>query len=383
GLLADLEDPVEKKDRDYYPGLYDELFHNGKHIAHSANVSILMYMCNKEALRKTGQTLPPYRWRFEEFEKMGREYVKEANRGEKRQTRFFADKVNRELMRRSLGVSWFNETMTKSALNDPRNVEVLLKIHQWTFEDHIIPSLGEIQSLSTDLVQGFGGAPVQLFHRGNFAMILFGTWVLVSLRELGTPIDLGAVEPPHGGFPTTDIYGRVIAVYSGSPNKKEAGQFIEFLSSESFNRNVIESGDGYPPDPAYLSDPSLLHPATYSNEWLLHEAFAKASMEISQCREYSSFCQLQDYIRKEEDAFYGFMSGLYSAESATEQMGRQMDNAIQAYLGRRPKLFESYQAALERQKKIDAVKKAGKKIPLELVDNPVLKRFYLETGRGE
>ncbi|MBL8992224.1 MAG: extracellular solute-binding protein, partial [Spirochaetia bacterium] len=387
GLLSDLSDLPERlhfKTNNYYPGLYDQLFRDGKRYAYSANVAVNMFIANKLAFRKAHIPLPPYRWTHEEFERIGRDYVESANKGESRRLYFFANnnKYFREVLRRSAGVSWFNESLTKSSLDDPRHIAVLGKIKKWVDEMHILPSEGDVAALSTQLVTGFGGAESQYFHKGYFATLFWGSWALVGLRELGGEMELAAIEPPHAGFPTTDLGGRGIMIYEGSQHKEEAALFIKFLSSEEYNLSQIESGDAQPPDPSFLDRQEFLHPKRFPNEWEVMEKFARASKEIAQCREYSPFANFSESWRAYDSYYSGYMSGVYTAHEMAKQSAEAMNRGIVAYVKRHPLLQKSYEEALERQKKIDVIKAENGKIPLELVDNPVLKRFYRETGMG-
>ena len=64
-------------------------------------------------------------------------------------------------------------------------------------------------------------------------------------------------------------------------------------------------------------------------------------------------------------------------------MTSKIEKEISGYVKRHPEKKAAYLAALERQKKIDSLREAGKKIPLALVDNVFLKRYYKDKGLGE
>jgi hypothetical protein len=55
---------------------------------------------------------------------------------------------------------------------------------------------------------------------------------------------------------------------------------------------------------------------------------------------------------------------------------------LRTYVASHEELKPRYIAALKRQAVIDEAKAKGEKIPLELVDNPFLKKYYRETGKG-
>ncbi|MBL8991702.1 MAG: extracellular solute-binding protein [Spirochaetia bacterium] len=383
GLLADLTDMAKKfgHESNYYPGAVDDVFIDGRRYAYHGNIGVGLYYVNKAAFEKVGIAPPPFRNDFQTFRNVGLEYTRRANKGVKRQEYFYAGGADREVIRRTAGVSWFNETLTRGGLDNPRYAEVLKHIHRWTFEDHILPTAAEISSFAID--QGVGGPIFQLFYRGNFAMMYTGIWAIMQLRVMGKGIEMSAVEPPNGGYPVTMLSGRCIVMYQGTKQREAAEYFYKFLGSSDYNMNIIAVGDSSPPDPAYLERTEFLKPVGYTNEWEIHEIYARAQKANGQGREYSPFASASVYLKEDNQSYTGFMSGIYTAEKAAEIANGVVNKEIDRYLRIHPERMTEYNKALERQKKIDEAKKAGKKIPLNLVDNTFLKRYYRDTGLGE
>ncbi len=383
GLLADLTDMAEKfgHKSNYDPGVTDDLFVNGRRYAYAGNAGVSLLYVNKNAFKKMGLAQPPYRWDFDTFERIGKEYTAKANQGKKRQEFYFAGSLDREVLRRTVGVSWFNETLTRSGLNDPRYVAVLKRFYQWTYQDHLLPTAAEISSFNIE--QGVGGPIFQLFYRGNFAMMYTGIWALMQLREMGKGMEMSAAECPNGGYPTTYLAGRAIAMYEGGKNKEAAEYFFKFLGSREYNLQIINCGDSSAPDPIYLNSEEFLRPAGFTNEWEIHELYAKGQKANAQGREYSPFASASVYLKEEGHAFSGFMSGIYNAEKTVENAANAVNKEIDRNLRIHPEKMEAYKKALERQEKIDQLKKAGKKVPLDWIDNSFLKRYYRDMGLGE
>jgi serine/threonine-protein kinase RIO1 len=76
-------------------------------------------------------------------------------------------------------------------------------------------------------------------------------------------------------------------------------------------------------------------------------------------------------------------SGIGTPESVLVEQEVLIKKAIANHLARHPELKDRYLSDLETQRKIDALKAAGKKVPLALVANPFLRVYYQKTGRGE
>ncbi|MBT3377873.1 MAG: extracellular solute-binding protein [Lentisphaerae bacterium] len=240
-----------------FPAMEPELTVNGRQYAFPCNVYAHMLWVNKGTFHQNGVPLPPKRWTFEEFERQGKQFVEAANRGKARQTAFFVNGPNSTIWRRSLGMDIYNETMTRCILDDPRNVELLKRIHRWTYDDHIIPSAADREAFATE--SGYGGSSFQLFNSGNYAMVWCGRYALIQFREFGT-LDLAVAEPPHGGFPVTSTGTRAAAVYIGGKHRDLAKYFLSYLASEAYNMNIVRDADALPPNPKYTKTEAYRRP---------------------------------------------------------------------------------------------------------------------------
>jgi multiple sugar transport system substrate-binding protein len=384
GMLEDITELWKKGGEpsdNFYPQFADDSFIDGKRYAYNGNADITMVMVNKDAFKKLGLPLLTYRNDVETFEKAGRAFTVAANKGLKHQDHFFLGSLTPTHLRRTKGVSHFNETLTKAALNLPETIETMKIYKKWIYEYHLIPTVAEMASFNVE--DGIGSADFQLFYKGNIAMIFTGRWSLMQIRNMGPGLDMTVIEPPNAGYPTAVIGGREIVLYKGSANKELAKYFFMFLSSETYNRYIIECGDSFPPNPAFLDSEELLHPKKYTNEWELQQNFVKGFKSIGQGREYSPYAAASVYLSKEGKIYDAYLSGVISAEEAAKELDEAVNEEIRKQLQRHPELQSSYQASLLKQKQIDEIKKAGKKIPADLIDNTFLKRFYRDTGRLE
>ncbi|MBL8993255.1 MAG: extracellular solute-binding protein [Spirochaetia bacterium] len=384
GVLKDMSQ-VDKefgyKDSDIYEPTRPDIFMDGKHYAFPCNIGLAALLVNRDAFRKAGMEPPPSRWDFASFEAIGREFVKKANAGKKRQESFMMDTSMGELMRRSLGVSYFNETLTKAAINRPEYIDVLKRIYRWIYVDHLLPSAAERASFTIE--QGYGGLSFQLFFHGQYAMIHTGRWAMIQLRDMKAKFEIGVAEYPHGGYPNALAVSRSIVVYAGSKHPELPKYFCAFLRSEDYNMHIVRDSDGNPPETPYLDREEFLRPVGHENEWLMHQGLGTIAKTIAIGREFSPYVLYVAYQKFENRFNDGFISGIYTAEQTAKLIDDVINEEIRKYLARNPGKQADYDKALERQKQIDALKKEGKKIPLALVDNIFLKRYYKDTGRGE
>lgn len=380
GLLTDVTEWAKELgfDPSYtFPSIEPEITLDGRQYMFPCNVYAHMYWANKETLGEHGRPVPPRRWDAETFEEHGKAFVKAANPKGERQRIFFANTVSVGVLRRSLGLSAFNETLTRCTLDDERYVRVLKLVHKWTYEDRILPSAADRESFATEA--GYGGATLQLFNSGNYAMFWMGRYALIQLRKFGA-LALSVSEPPHLGFPNTSTGTRAAAIYTGSKHKDLAKYFLAFLASEDYNMHVVEDADALPPNPKFTETEEFVKPQEHPNEWGSHEAFSETAKTIAIGGSYSPFVVPSVVNRIDREVNEGFMAGIYTAEEAARLSAQRINGEIKRTLRENPKLKPLYDKLSERQRQIDQLRAQGSKVPLDLIENPFHRRYYQAQG---
>jgi ABC-type glycerol-3-phosphate transport system substrate-binding protein len=380
GLLKDVTDSAKKMGFDpgkTYPAVRNEITEDGRQFTFPCNVGSVLYFINKATFEKYGQPIPPPRWTVEEFEKAGKAFVEKANEGKERREVFFASGVDDVTMCRSAGMDTYNETQTACVLDDMRYVKVLKLIYKWTYEDHILPSTAEAAAFNT--VAGYGGATFQLFNNGNYGMVGNGRHALIQFRKFGS-LSLAATEPPHMGYPVTLIGIRSCGIYTASKNAELAKYFMAFLASEDYNMNIVRDADALPPRPEFLKREEYLRPKDYPNEWGCHEMFARAALEISVTANSSPFVLYSLATRHMRFYRDQFMNNRLTAEETAHQMMVRINEEMARSLRENPKLQSLYNGRMEIQKKIEARRSEGKKIPASWLFNAFHQKYYRDMG---
>ncbi len=369
-----------------YAAIAPEIMINGRQYGFPANVFSQMFWVNPAAFERAGQPLPPMRWTLDDFEQRGRAYVAAANPPGQPNRYFFTDPImpmHRQIFRRSLGVSLFNETLTASNLGDPRNQALMERISRWTYVDRICPSLADASSFSAQ--GGFWGSNGQLFYDGNYAMYLLGRYALIPLREMGDK-SLKVVEPPNGGFPNTLVGARVSSIYKKAKNPGLALEYMKFLTSPAYNEELVLSADAMPPVPAYAESEAFRHPPDHPSEWGTHQAFLDVIDAIGIVNETSPFILPRLASRIEQNAFDSFMAGLTDAKTTFTDADRRIQSEIERYLAENPEMRGEFEKRKTRQAEIDRRVAAGQKIPASWIANPFYQKYYaslalLEPGQ--
>jgi len=380
GMLADMTESAKTygfgPDKTF-KALRPALFYNGRQYAFPRNPAQTLYWVNKDAFKRRGQELPPQRWTIDEFEGRGKAFVKAANPEGERQTVFFADRALVVELRRSMGLSMFNETMTRCTLDDPRNVELMARIHKWTYTDHILPSAADKASFDTQ--GGWGGQSFQLFKDGRYAVFACGRWGLMLFRKFGA-MELAVVEPPHGGLPNTILSGGQSTVYTRSRHPKYAELFLAYMADEDYNMQIVRDGDALPPNPKYVATEAFNRPPDYPNEWGCHEVFAETAQTIAITQSLSPFVLPVVVERIDNEARDLVMNDRATPEEAARIAAERVDEEIQRSLEAQESLRQQYEEWSGLQEKIDAYRKDGRKVPLDWLKNPFHRRLYQVNG---
>ena len=387
GVLEDITDYAKEKGLDpgsNYGQARDLLIYEDRQYAYPCNLSANALLCNVDAFRKYSMNPPPEEWTPDQFEEIGTEFIRRANAGNPQQRIFFAGAMPQMILplARSAGADIFNETLTAPTLTDPAFVNALARYHKWVAELRLIPSSAEIASESTDVSSVNGEATPQLVS-GRYAMIFTGRHVNMDLRRFKTePVHLSFVQFPEHEYKNLILYSRNTAIYKGSKHKDFAKIFLIFLAGKEYNETIIRSSDGLPPNPKWAeSNPEYLNPPDWENEGDLHKNELKWARTIAIPESLSPYYPLAD--NKIRYAYGRVTSGLSSAEEALEIGNRAIEHAIRETVVGTASLRENYKRDCELQKKIDACKAAGKKIPAAWIKNPFYLKYYADTGRLE
>ncbi len=380
GLLKDVTKDARQNGysvNETYKNVRSEIEVDGRQYGYPRNAAANMLWVNLEAFEEVGMDPPPHRWTVDEFEKIGLEYVQRTKDSEGKHTKFFFDQLTRPVLRRSMGFDDYNETITRSQLDDPRNADLYERMYRWSYDEHLFPRREDLEALSANTNKNY--LRIHLFAQKNYALLRGARWNLIFLRDM-EPIRYDVVEPPHFSYPNAEISAGTIGVYTGSKNAELASYFLRFLASAKFNNFIVESGDSLPPNPLYTQTEAFRHPKDYPNEGKSHIAFAEAIQTIGITRDTGVYITKETGDRIARDAWESFEAGLKTARQATKDAADEINREIMASVNSSPLVRERYEKALEDQKEIDRRKKEGLPIPASLISNPFYLKYYNDKG---
>ncbi|MBK8857512.1 MAG: carbohydrate ABC transporter substrate-binding protein [Opitutaceae bacterium] len=380
GMIADITEDAKRlgfTPDATYPALRGDLVVLGRQHSFPRNAGGTLYWVNRETFAKYGLPAPPWRWNSDEFEALGRKFVAAANPPGARQRIYFANGVSRDVLRRGLGLSTFNETGTFCTLDDPRNVSVLARVRRWVLEDRLFPTKEEDAAMAADIT-GYGSM-FSHFTSGRFAMIYTGHWGFIMIRPRGV-FQLAAVEPPQDGFPNTEMGGGSVAIYVGTKQREHALRFLQFLTSDPFNRLIVRQADSLPPVPRYAETEEFLHPAGRENEWGVHGAFAHSGRETGILYSRSPFVLFSQTFRIEIETYEAMIAGRLTPAEAAKQMADRINTEIRLTIARNERLRTLYEERLELQRRIEERRAGGRPVPAAWVTDAFHLAYYRAHG---
>lgn len=350
---------------------------DGQQIGFPRSVTTMAYLVNVDLFEKYDLPLPPETWTLDEFERIGREFVQAANPPGERQKVFFADLVILRVIRRSMGLSVFNETMTQSNLDHPEAASAFRLLYKWVYEDRILPSQADL-----DFYAGSGTVTArgQLFQQGRYALMSAGRGGLVQIRESGIKMKLKACESPYDHFRNASLGTGSVAIYKKSKHKELAAYLLEYFTSKEHNLQIIKSSLNIPPIPEYTELEDFTRPPDWPNEWGVHSFFANQMKTISIGHSVSPFVLPSTVNRIERQVQQAMLSGVYSPQEAGRIGAEQINHQIEQNVSADPSLRREYNRLVEVQKEIERLREAGELVPLDMITNPFYRKYYVFRG---
>jgi multiple sugar transport system substrate-binding protein len=380
GMLADVTETARRcgfGPEQTYPAVRSDFVLQGRQYGFPRNIDVTMCWINRDTFKRYDIQEPTKRWDWDQFEELGRRFVAAANPPGTRQRIFFINLVWPPLLRRGLGLSTFNETLTRCTLDDPRNTEVLRRLYRWTVEERLMPTQAEQYAMVAD-ASGYDSS-FSLFAAGRFGMIYEGLWALIRLRLRGD-LNLRVVEPFTGGFANSEMRGSAVAVYAGTKHPEIAYRFLQFLTSKPFNLLVAHNGDSLPPVPAYAQTNSFLNPPGRPGEQGVQEAFVRAGSEIGIAMSGSPFVLPSVVYRIDTEEIEAMLARRISPENAARVTAERINAEIEYTVRQDSHLRQLFKEREEIQKQVDACRRAGQRVPAKWISDPFYLVYYRAHG---
>ncbi|MCD6219796.1 sugar ABC transporter substrate-binding protein [Candidatus Calescamantes bacterium] len=297
GLIENLTPYIEKDSAfdvtDFYPEAL-KVFKFGNKIyglPKDCGPAVLFY--NKDMFDKEGIPYPDETWTWEDLIKYGKKLTKFDDRGNPIQFGLTNHIWGWEAFVLQNGGEVINKEGTKCVLDSPEAIEAIEFVRDLSWKYHIAPTPAQLRELPT--------AGMDLFQSKKAAMSIMGRWMVPAYRAGGFDFDVAPL--PKGKKRATFLVVSGYVIPSGSKHKKEAWEFLRYLTSKEGEKIMTKPGLLVPARKSVAeSDIFLSSVPPYNNRVFIEEKkHAKISVTLSPfCsrypEEWDKICQALELI---------------------------------------------------------------------------------------
>jgi multiple sugar transport system substrate-binding protein len=269
GVLTPLDDYLASSgrnvEREFTPGIANMLRVNGKvwGLTITTNSNVIVF--NKKLFREVGLDPESPPKTIEEFDRAAERCTKLDANG--KFIRYGFRPQTLRLWAYVFGGRWFDSEAGRVTANDPANVAALRWMASYRRYD-----LRKMAAFAS----GFGSSESANgpFYVGQTAMWATGEWSAEFIRRYAPKLEWGwfAMPAPPGGRPnTTGAAGSVFVIPQACKHKKEAWEFLNWISSAGPVTKFCSEIRNVPPlreagkDPVFRSDPFFKFAVEISN----------------------------------------------------------------------------------------------------------------------
>lgn len=358
-----------------YPAVRGEISVDGRQYTFPCNVSAFPLTINRALLLREGLPLPKFDWTWDEFLQWCLAVRKVDENG--RVTRYAFWPLDPRRVWITNGGTVFNETMTTCVIDSPQVHEALTFWYDLMLKYEVVPTALEIQTMAAQ--GGYGGTSVQWLGNELIVGLQIGRYGLIQLRNFKN-FSPDVALTPHKVMPMQLVGCRAAGINAGAPDKRLAARFLEFLTDDIYNRIIIGDADSLPPNPQMAKSREFLTPEAYPAEHDANAKYALAAEEYGVGYEYSRFVSPLTVRQIIFHNLQGVDSKQLTLDEALGIMKDEIDLELKHTVERDDRLKPLYEQALARQRDIDRLKAEGKPVPLEMIENPLIRRLR-EAGK--
>lgn len=342
GLLLDLTDVAADQGfsaSQTFPAIRHALFVDGRQYRFPANVNVQAVLYNKAIFDDHNVPYPQADWTWDDFVTAGRAIAETPAKSGKKHIPV-ANWAPPDLFSDLLvthGARYFSEDGMTCLLDSPEAVAAFQHYHDLMFKHRVLPT--PEQSVAMSSQGGWGSGGINWFSSGEAAMIMIGRWFTVQAANFPElQGNLAAVRlprlpgQPSRGFTRT----RGVAVNARSPHAEKAVQFLSYLATPGYGRQIIEDGDSLPPNPAMAPDGAALANRAVPDA-AFHQVFLDAIRD-ARPPDTSPFVDSAQVQRWVIEMLGRVENRVVTPAEAARQLAAEVNRAIRRNIEREPQL---------------------------------------------
>lgn len=254
-------------------------FEPGKYAGNTTAAEIMMMFYNKDLFKEAGVESPPTTgetaWTWDEFVAAAKKLTKDSAGKHPDDPDFNPDNIVQYgvsfpttwmgwyPMLRSNGGDFVNEDATEFSLDTPEAREVLEKVHDLIYKDHVAPSPVQRENMPATSVA---------LQSRKVAMSIDGQWTLLDIAGAG--IDFGVGVLPAFDQPTTVFLAGASIIFSSTKHPDEAMTFYMYHNNPQ-EVDLFEKGLWMPTQKDYYTDEAKV------KEWTDNETHPEGYKEAA------------------------------------------------------------------------------------------------------
>ncbi len=199
-------------------------------------------------------------------------------------------------------------------LNSPASQDVLTAIKALREEHGVSPEARYLENV--------GMNAAQMLQTGKIAMMVDGSWALQELAQMGFPVGVAPL-PKFGGQATTHGQAHLNAAWSETEHPEEAWALIKYLSSESYQLDLIREG-------LWMPNRTNMYTQEWIDQWhnpdVHPEGFVAMTSFFKDSKPFpfalNDKAAINDIITEELDKFFYGQQSVEDTLQAIEQRGQ-------------------------------------------------------------
>jgi len=244
--------------QDTWEAVHPHVFYEGRAYGFPANVSVDVLWFNKDVFDRLGVPYPTNRpWTWEEFIPLAQKLTVREDNGRIRHFGLCFDTWVWKLFLHQWGGRVYSPDGTRCTLDSPEAIAAMQFTQDLIYRYKVMPSPADEEALAQQ--GGWGSTSIKFLGSGRIATAIGGRWWLCTLRDY-KGLRLGAVEMPHGPIRRFWGYGKSTLVNRNSPRRKEALEFLRYMTGLPYNRLINQQADGLAPMIRHCGDETLANP---------------------------------------------------------------------------------------------------------------------------
>jgi multiple sugar transport system substrate-binding protein len=341
-----------------WEGIWSSFVSNGRQYGFPDNVAAFCLLYNKNVFDRAGEPYPDSSWTWHKFLEVAKKISGPRGNGLRQYALMDIDPT---ILLVQNGAQMFSPEGTHCIFDSPEGIEALKFFDEMRTVHKVMPTAADLQSQSG--VGGWGGGWVNMFATEYFATTAAGRfWFIAFSRDTKAainrgkpaPFNLGVTNIPHFNRRWSKAGARCTGIVRTSKNIKYAYRFLEYLASETFNRQINRTYDALAPVKKYCVGPDGISDGLLPLPGLeaANDPVWATSMENASETMTSPFIppyRIENLWLENKEALDA--EGV-TPEECLHRFAGLVNEEIQRNIKRDPELKKKYDAAIAREKEM-------------------------------